>query len=141
MAQRPTSAFLFSLVGGFVTLLVALVSINSWYFMYSFSGMSFRYSILGSMLNVDAGSALALFLVGAACGASIVTGAFLQRTGRKPLVRAGSLVVLGASIIGAPATFFGMIIGGVLSVAGGVKGLTWRPTGAPPPVANDRQNW
>ena len=130
MAQEPTSAFRLSLAGGIVTLIVALVSINSWHSMYEMSGMTFSYTFLVSMATVGAGWALVLFITGAACGLSIVIGAFMQRSGKVRVVRAGSILVVAASVVGIPGTFFGMILGGALSVAGAARGLSWKPPDA-----------
>jgi len=133
MADRPTSAFACSLVGGLFTLGSSLLSTNGWLFMYSNSGLTFTYSLWYVIGFVDftAAEALVLFVIGVACGIMIITGALLQHSGQGSKVKNGSIIVLIATIVGIPGTYFGMLIGGILSVIGAYLGFTWRPRGGP----------
>jgi hypothetical protein len=126
VADRPISAFAFSLIGGIITLIVSLITINTWFNLYSTLGAGFAYSslILG---DIPSGEAIVFFIVGALCGISIVAGAVLQYSGKKSRVRTGSILALFALVIGIPTSFFGMVIGGILSVVGVALGLTWKP--------------
>jgi len=127
MSGRPTSAFACSVFGGAITLVSSLISINSWFFMYSNSGTTFTYSIWYVFGSVDftAVEALYLFVIGVGCAILIVIGGVLQYSGQKSKVRIGSIIVLIATIVGVPTTLFGMFIGGVLSTLGAYMGLTW----------------
>jgi hypothetical protein len=129
VGNRPTSAFVSSLIGGAITLTTDLVTLHTWFFMYYNSGMTFTWSwwyVMGSV-HFTALEALILFVIGAACGISILVGATLQYSSEEPRVRKGSLVVLVATILGIPTTYFGMIIGGLLSIIGAVQGISWKP--------------
>src|SRR5712692_2230264 len=126
MTERPTTAFILSLIGGIITLILGLLSINSWFSLHSTVGGGFNYELF-NFVNMTAGAAILLFVLGAICGISIIIGAVLQYSGEKSRVRVGSILVLVASIVGIPSTFFGLIIGGILSVVGAALGLTWKP--------------
>jgi hypothetical protein len=128
MVSRPTSAFIFSLIGGIITLISGLISINSWFILYSMSGTSFTYWLLGDLFSFTAMEALVLFVIGTICGLLIVVGAVLQYSGKKSRVRMGSFIVVIASVVGALPTFFGFFIGFLLSVVGAAKGLSWDPS-------------
>ena len=129
LTDRPTSAFVCSLIGGLIALLYSLVLINSWFFMYSNSGTTFNYSVwyfVGS-LNFTAAEALALFVTGVVCGLLTIFGAVLQYSGRKSRVKSGSIIVLAATVVAIPSTYFGMFLGGILATYGAYVGLTWKP--------------
>jgi hypothetical protein len=129
MTEMPTSAFACSLIGGIITLISSLLSINSWFFMYSNAGTTFTYTLWYFIGSTDftAAEALVLFVIGVACGILIIFGAVLQHSGQKSKVKNGSIIVLIASIVGVPSTYFGMLIGGILSITGAYIGLTWKP--------------
>ena len=129
MTERPSAAFACSLIGGIITLISALISINSWFFMYSNAGTTFAYSLWYFIGSIDftAVEALVLFVVGVVCGVVIVLGAVLQYSGQGPKVKKGSIVVLIATLVGVPSTYFGMFLGGILSIMGAYVGLTWKP--------------
>jgi len=129
MSERPSAAFVCSLVGGVVSLIVSILSINTWFFMYSNSGTTFNYSVwyfIGST-NFTAVEALILFVIGVICGGLVIFGAVLQYSGQESNVRRGSVLVLVATIAGAPSTYFGILFGGILSLVGAYVGLTWKP--------------
>ncbi|MDG7008587.1 MAG: hypothetical protein JRN06_10150 [Nitrososphaerota archaeon] len=126
MVGRPTSAFFFSAVGGAITLVVALTAIRSWFVLHSELGAGFGYSSL-ALGSVPSAEAMVLFIIGAFCGISIIVGAFLQYSGGKRKVRLGSTLVLVASVVSIPTTFFGGVFGGVLSITGVVLGFAWKP--------------
>jgi len=71
--------------------------------------------------------------MGVACGVLIISGAVLQHSGQRLKVGNGSAIVVIATIVGAPAIYFGMLIGGILSVIGAYLGLTWKPRGGATP--------
>jgi len=129
MAERPTSAFVFSLIGGFITLVTTVLVINTWFSMYSEAGWTFHYSLwyLVGSIDLTAAGALALFIIGVACGALIIIGAILQYSADMSKVRRGSFLVLAATIVGIVPTTFGLLIGGLLSITGAGLGLAWKP--------------
>ncbi len=119
------AAFIFSLIGGVITLAVGLTSVNSWLGLYSEVGAGFSYSTLG-LGDIASGEAIVSFILEAVCGVLIVAGAAIVYQGKSSRVRVGSVLVLTASIVTVP-MWFGMIIGGVLSSVGAALGLTWKP--------------
>ena len=126
MAGRPAWAFVLSLIGGAITLVVGMSDINEWYFLHSTVG-GFSYSSLG-LGSVPSAEAIYLFIIGGFCGASIIVGSILQYSGGNSKVRVGSILVLVGSIVSIPTTYFGVFIGGALSVTGGALGLAWKPS-------------
>ena len=128
MAERPIFAFVSSLVGGVITLVTSLIGVNTWYAMYSANGTTFSYSqwYVVISLHLTAIQGLFLMVAGAACGTLIIVGAVLQFSGRVSSVKRGSMLVLVGTIIGIPATSFGWILGGLMSVLGAALGLTWK---------------
>jgi hypothetical protein len=134
MVERPIAAFFLSTCGGVITLASALITINSWFALQSTVGGGFSYSSLG-LGSVPSGAALPLFVIGVGCGIMILVGAVLQLSGKKLNVKAGSIIIIAASLVGVPSTFFGMIFGGLLSVVGSALGLSWKPQSSIPPRA------
>jgi len=135
LTERPTSAFVCSLIGGLIGLLDSIVLTNSWFYMYANTGTTFNYSawyLVGS-LNFTAVQALALFAIGVVCGFLTIFGAVLQYSGRKSRVKTGSIVVLAATVVAIPSTYFGMILGGILATYGAYVGLKWEPGRAATP--------
>jgi len=97
--------------------------------MYSNAGTTFTYSlwyILGSV-DFTATFALFMFVIGVVCATLVTIGAVLQYSGQKSKVRNGSIMVLIATIVGIPTTYFGMLIGGILSMVGAYLGFSWNP--------------
>jgi nitric oxide reductase large subunit len=129
MTDRPTAAFVFSLIGGIATLIIALVGIRSWFSLSSRLGPGFSFGWLG-FPDVTSAEAIILFVVGAILAVLTIAGAVVQYSGRKSRVKTGSIFVLVFSLAGIPFTFFGMIIGGSLSTAGALLGLTWKSESA-----------
>lgn len=121
MASRPTLAFLFSLAGGILTLAAALGGLYAWLTFYS----GFDYMSLG-LGSVPSAEAIDLFVAGTLCGAAIILGAVLQYSGKKSRVWLGSAVVLVALVASIPTTFFGQVVGGVLSALGVAFGFAWK---------------
>ena len=130
MADRPTSAFASSLVGGLITLATTLLVINSWFAMYSTNGTAFGYSqwLVVASINLTAMEGLVLLFVGVACAIVILVGGALQYSGKKSKVRDGSILVLIGTIIGIPTTSFGWLLGGLMSTLGSYLGFGWKPS-------------
>ncbi|MDA4126068.1 MAG: zinc ribbon domain-containing protein [Thaumarchaeota archaeon] len=120
MADRPTAAFVLSLIGGIITLILG-----------SIAGAGFAAGLFGlgtASLSVAIGAAIIFLVVGLICGILIIVGAVLQYSEDKSRVRTGSIVVLVFTLVGIPFTFFGLIIGGIMSIIGAVLGFTWKPS-------------
>jgi len=130
MADRPTSAFASSLVGGLITLGTTLLVINSWFAMYSTNGTAFGYSqwLVLVSINLSATEGLVLLFVGLACAIVILVGGAMQYSGKKSKVKDGSILVLIGTIIGIPTTSFGWLLGGLMSTLGAYLGFGWKPS-------------
>jgi hypothetical protein len=113
------------LIGGIITFTIALAGIHSWFSLQTF-GPGFSFGWFG-FPQMTSGEAIIFFVVGAVLGVLTIVGAVLQYSGKKSRVKTGSILVLVFSLAGIPFSFFGMIIGGTLSVVGAILGLTWKP--------------
>jgi hypothetical protein len=133
VADRPTSAFVASLAGGVLTLIVESIMIQSWFEMYSTNGTNFGHSqwLVVAIINLSAIGGLTILLIGGACGIAITVGGVMQYSGRRSKVRTGSILVLVGTTIGIPATSFGWLLGGLFSTLGAYLGLRWKPKAAP----------
>lgn len=130
MAEKPTAAFILSLIGAALIILNALI-------------LAFFTTLAGIILSVS-GRALGAFLAGLGSlvfllgigglviGVIVLAGAFMINSEDKSRVTTGSIIVLVFSIM----SFFiggGFIIGFLLCVVGSILGLTWKPSPPPPP--------
>jgi len=128
LAEKPTAAFVLSLIGGILILLGG---------------------IYGAIIGIIGGAAIsivpgfgwlsgliiALGILGLIFGIIVILGAVMINSGERGKVRTGSILVLIFSIL----SLFvggtgGFIIGFILSLIGSILGLTWKPSEeAPPP--------
>ncbi len=126
MADKPTAAFVLSLIGGIFIVLGCIP--------YFAAG-----SFVGSLGFGVGASVLAGFGVfGLICGLLTILGAVWINSGEKDKVRNGSILVLIFSIVSWIGAFGGYFIGFLLGLIGAILGLTWKPsttetTAAPPP--------
>jgi hypothetical protein len=128
MADKPTAAFVLSLIGGIFILIGGLVTIAVGSFI---GGLGFGFG----------GAAIAAFgAVGLICGLLTILGAVWINSGEQGKVRNGSIMVLIFSILSLIfAATGGFFIGFLLGLIGAILGLTWKPsmpetTAPPPPV-------
>jgi hypothetical protein len=122
MAEKPTAAFILSLLGGIFYLLVGigLAAISS---VFAFVPMA------GLAIAAIAG-------IGLLSGILMIVGAVMMNTSNKSRVRTGSILVLVFTLVGAIFTAGGAVIGFILALIGSILGLTWNPSTpmAPPPT-------
>jgi hypothetical protein len=112
--EKPTAAFVLSLIGGILTLILG--SVVGAVFAVGFFGATYAgYTAAGLF-----------FVLGIILGVLIIIGAALQHSGNQSRVRKGSILVLVSTIIAIPFTFFGAIIGFILSLIGAILGLRWK---------------
>jgi len=128
MADKPTAAFVLSLIGGIFIVLGGLLYI----------GLGSAVGGLGFGLG---GSILAgLGVFGLICGLLTILGAVWINSGEKDKVRNGAILVLIFSILSWFGAAGGFVIGFLLGLIGAILGLTWNPstttttTTPPPPV-------
>lgn len=127
MADRPTVAFVLSLLGGIFTLILGSIA---------GAGFAAGFFGLGALsLRVAVGAALIFLVVGVICGIMMIIGGVLQYSEEGSRVRTGSIIVLVFTLVGIPFTLFGLVVGGILSLVGAVIGLNWKPSPAATPSA------
>ncbi|MEM3383061.1 MAG: hypothetical protein QXL52_04540 [Nitrososphaerales archaeon] len=125
MAEKPTAAFILSLIGAILIILDGL-----W--------VAIAFSILGGIsfmlpgLELLGGLFLIIGVVAIVLGVLTLVGAFMMNTSNKNKVKTGAILVLIFSIISL-IVGGGFIIGFILCLVGSILGLTWKPTEAPPP--------
>ncbi|HYC11656.1 MAG TPA: hypothetical protein VEC02_03240 [Nitrososphaerales archaeon] len=128
MAEKPTAAFVLSLIGGIIYLLVGIVIAV----IAAFLGALASFADMGAVgLGVAAVGA-----VGLVCGIIMIIGAVMMNSSERSRVRTGAILVLILTIVGAFFTIGGFVIGFILALIGSILGLTWKPTvSMPPPPA------
>ncbi|MEM2050429.1 MAG: hypothetical protein QXO47_00755 [Thermoproteota archaeon] len=129
MAEKPTAAFILTLMGAVLIILNALAVVFLTAVvtrMLRITGMFFP--ILGSLIFITG-------IVGLVIGIIILAGALMINSESKSRVTTGSAIVLVFSLI----SFFiggGFIIGLLLCLVGSILGLTWNPPPPPPPPSS-----
>ncbi len=128
LAEKPTAAFVLSLIGGILILLGgifgAIIGIIGGAAMSIVPGFGWLSGLI-----------IALGILGLIFGIIVILGAVMINSGERGKVRTGSILVLIFSIL----SLFvggtgGFIIGFILSLIGSILGLTWKPSEkAPPP--------
>ena len=120
--ERPTAAFVLSLIGGvFILLGGGTVTITGSYgfgMMGRFGGMD--YGMMGPALGM-------MGILGLVFGAIVIIGAIMLNSKPEENTTWGTLIVLFSvlSIFGGAMGGFG--IGLILSLIGGVLAITWKP--------------
>lgn len=121
MAEKPTAAFVLSLIGAIFYILAALVivaAISTFGFLIPFAGIAVVF--VGGL--------------GLISGVVMIVGAAMMNSSDKGRVRTGSILVLVFCLIGAIFTAGGFFIGFILALIGSILGLVWKPpVMAPPP--------
>ncbi len=120
MADRPTAAFVLSLIGGILYLLIGIV-------------IAALAAVIGGLASIAGYGAAGLAVVavggiGLVCGIVIIIGAVMMNSSNRSRVRVASVIVLVFTIIGAIFTLGGLVIGFILALIGSILGLTWKPT-------------
>jgi len=119
MMTKPNTAFAFLLIGGILILIqgtiYGLMIISAGIAIATIHGAGF----FGGLLAV-----LGVILI--TFGIILIGAALMVNTGEPNKVRSGSIIGI---IFGALSIFFGggFYIGFILSIIGGISGLTWKP--------------
>lgn len=121
MAEKPTAAFILSLIG---TILILLNAVFVFFLVTLGEAIWPFLPVAGIFIGI-------LGSIGLVIGAIVLVGALMINSENKSRVTTGSILVLVFSII----SFFmggGFIIGFILCLAGSILGLTWHPSTPPP---------
>jgi hypothetical protein len=130
MADKPTTAFVLSLIGGIFIILGGLV------YMVVFSILGGLFSFIGfGGLGIGL---VALGVLGLIWGILVIVGAIMMNSGNPARVRTGSILVLIFSILSWFGAAGGFFIGFLLGLIGAILGFAWKPerppmTVPPPP--------
>ncbi|HEV2225247.1 MAG TPA: hypothetical protein VGR56_00420 [Nitrososphaerales archaeon] len=125
MAEKPTAAFVLSLIGGIIYLLVGIIVAAAAAFIGSIVGLA-GYGV-GGLAVASVGA------IGLVSGILMLVGAVMMNSSNKSKVRTGSVLVLLFTLIGALFTLGGFLIGFILGLIGSIMGLVWKPSEAMPP--------
>jgi hypothetical protein len=126
MADKPTAAFVLSLIGGIFIIIGAL----------SYIAIG---SVIGGLGFGFGGAALAgIGVFGLICGLLVILGEVWLNRGEQGKVRNGSILVLIFSILSFFGAAGGFFLGFLLGLIGAILGLTWKAsmtgtTATPPP--------
>jgi hypothetical protein len=129
--ERPTAAFVLSLIGGiFILLGGGMMSMLG----YGFRGMMSSYSRWGyGMMRPGSGMMGLAFgimgILGLVFGVIVIISAIMLNSKPQEHTTWGTLIVIFSvlSIVGSAMGGFG--IGLILGLIGGVLAITWKPTG------------
>ncbi len=126
MGEKPTAAFVLSLIGGILILLSGLA-------------VALVFGIIGAGVSMvpgmaPLGGAIALMgALGLIFGILVIVGAVMINSGVQSKVKTGSIVVLVFSILSLFTVGGGFLIGFILGLIGSILGLTWKPAATTPP--------
>ncbi|MCF8885672.1 MAG: hypothetical protein QXK95_01535 [Nitrososphaerota archaeon] len=119
--ERPTAAYILSLIGG-ILILIGSIAVAA------------LAGFLGSMLMLvpfigGFGALMIAFgVVGLVFGIIVIIGAVMINSGEPSKVRTGSILVLIFSILSLIVSGGGFIIGFILALIGSILGLVWKPS-------------
>ncbi len=127
MAEKPTAAFVLSLIGAVFIIIGAL-------------GNLILASIIGSYIGfLDfgwfGGAIMVMAVLGMVWGILVLVGAIMINSADTNKVRIGAILVLVFSILSWVGAYGGLFIGFLLGLIGSILALTWKPSRyyAPPP--------
>ena len=125
MGEKPTAAFVLSLVGGMFYLLVGLIVAAASALIGGIASLA-GYASYGGAIAAVGG-------IGLVCGILMVVGAVMMNSSSKSRVRLAAIIVLVFTLVGAIFTAGGFVIGFILALIGSILGLTWNPSSQMPP--------
>ena len=113
MAKKPLAAFVLSLIGGIIVLLVGII-------------ISIATTLVTIIIGLG-GTGGILGLPGVVCGVLMILGAVMLYTRPKQHVIWGAIVIV-FSILSWWGAAGGIFIGLILGFIGGILGIIWKPT-------------
>lgn len=130
--EKPTAAFVLSLIGGIFILLGAMVYLVFGLFISATSSMIPFVGVVGGAVG---GVIVVYGILGLVWSILVIYGATLISSGETDKVRTGSILVLIFSIISWFGAGGGFFIGFILGLIGAILGLIWKPSGGAPTAA------
>jgi hypothetical protein len=127
MTEKPTAAFVVSLLGSIFIIIGGLV----YAVIFSIIGGIFDFIGLGGLGDM----AMIMGMLGIIWGILALIGAIMMNSTDKNKVKTGSILVLIFSILSWFGAAGGFFIGFLLGLIGSILGLTWNPSRfeSPPP--------
>ena len=127
--EKPTAAFLLSLVAGiFILLGAALVSLMGYGFMGMMNrfGNGGRYGMMGQGFGMMGYGFGILAILGLIFGAIVIISAYMLNSKPQEHTTWGTLIVI-FSVISIFGSAGGFGVGLILGIIGGVLAITWKP--------------
>jgi hypothetical protein len=127
MAEKPTAAFVLSLLGSIFIIIGGLI----YAVIFSIIGGVFDFIGFGGL----GAMAMIIGVLGIVWGILTLVGAIMMNSEDKGRVRTGAILVLIFSILSWFGAAGGIFIGFLLGLIGSILGLTWNPSRyeTPPP--------
>jgi hypothetical protein len=128
--ERPTAAFILSLLGGVFILLGGgmMGMIGSFMGPYGFGGMMGYYGRRGIMMSPAFGMMrLAFSILGLIFGAIVIISAIMLNKKPEEHNTWGTLIIV-FSVLSVFGGFGGFAVGLILGLIGGILAVTWKPT-------------
>jgi hypothetical protein len=127
MAEKPTAAFVLSLLGSIFIIIGGLI----YAVIFSIIGGVFDFIGFGGL----GAMAMIMGVLGIVWGILTLVGAIMMNSEDKGRVRTGAILVLIFSILSWLGAAGGIFIGFLLGLIGSILGLTWNPPRyeTPPP--------
>ena len=127
MAEKPTAAFVLSLIGAIFIIIGALGNLVLASIISSYIGF-LDFGAFGGAIMVMA-------VLGMVWGILVLVGAIMINSADTNKVRIGAILVLIFSILSWVGAYGGLFIGFLLGLIGSILALTWKPSRyySPPP--------
>ncbi len=125
-SEKPTAAFVLSLLAGIFILIDGIFVTAAATFVFLVPMMDMFIGVIGMVIGMIIGIAELIF------GIIVMMGAFMINSSDPGKVKTGGILVLIFSIISIIAGG-GFIIGLILGLVGGILALTWKPSEQSPP--------
>jgi hypothetical protein len=122
--EKPTAAFILSLIGGIFILIAAIL-------VMIFLGLVGTAFAIIPFFGMIGGLLIILGIVGLIFAILVIIGAFMINSGVPQRVRTGGIIVLIFSILSLFTSGGGFFIGFILGLIGGILALTWKPKEVP----------
>ncbi|MEM2020902.1 MAG: hypothetical protein QXP80_01580 [Zestosphaera sp.] len=119
MDEKPTAAFILSLIGAILVLATSLLIV-------ALGGIVETF--IPDRMHIGSFTALIMLfgVIGLVFGVLMLIGALMINSGVPSKVKTGSVIVIVSSVLSL-LVGGGLIIGFILGLIGGILGLTWKP--------------